>query len=140
MLEHAKFLSRKQNYGNGKIRIPLSIFCLARSSPMLYSANLVDDFFRPPAQICCAHPQPSSRALREKQLTGKNDEFQLGEPLAMNYTGWQLQDCHQIFLGCLHTIYLQMYHLEHHAHPLDFLTQKKTKKNCGNPDAGMIHC
>jgi hypothetical protein len=43
-LEHANFLNRKQNYGNGKTRIPLFIFCLARSSPMLYSANLVDFF------------------------------------------------------------------------------------------------
>ena len=98
-LSTLSFWAGEQNDGNGKTRIPLFIFCLARSSPMLYSANLADYFFSPSAQICCAHPQPRSRALLEKQLTEKNDEFQIGEPLAMNYTGWQFQDCHKNFFG-----------------------------------------
>lgn len=64
----------------------------------------------------------------------------------MNYTGWQLQDCHKNFWGVsipsnykcitLNTntnIYI-------YAHPLDFLTKiTHPKKLCGNPDAAIQH-
>ena len=84
------------------IRTNFHFFFLARSSPMVYSANLVDSlFWAICSDNCCEQPPPRSRADLEKQPRRKHPKSFCGNPeAAIQYDsllGVLLAKFHQMF-------------------------------------------